>query len=243
VKIKFAIKLLNCNKIPSTYRKNFVSLIKEAFVKSENNNIRELNKTNNQKPFTFSVKFKLINVGKDQLELKENVFDFYFSTSEYLILISVYNFILKNLDSYNIFPNCKNILIRPTLIPQIKIDKSTAVFKTLSPIVVRDMINKNGDRTLKFNDIGFENNLKLSIKSSIKTFTKNDIDHNSIDIKILKMKADNINNYGNNKNLYGLYANSGLIEVNLQPDYLQLLYDIGIGAKRSQGFGMVEKIL
>lgn len=243
MKTKFTIKLLGCNKIPAMYRKNFVSLIKEAFVRSENSSLKYMNTSTNQKPFTFSVKFKLTNSGSDQLELKDNLFDFYFSTNDYLILISVYNFILNNLNSYNIFPNCNNTLIKPMLLPQIKINKNSVVFKTLSPIVVRDMANKNGDRTLKFSDEGFENNLKLSIKSSIKTFISKDIDHNSIDIKILKMKADNINNYGNNKNLYGLYANSGLIEINLKSEYLQLLYDIGIGAKRSQGFGMVEKVL
>ncbi|MGB9763348.1 MAG: CRISPR-associated endoribonuclease Cas6 [Minisyncoccia bacterium] len=241
--VKFRIKLLDCTKITTNYRKNFVSLIKEAFNRSGNEKLKNLNTITKQKPFTFSVKFSVKNSNDNQLELEDSVFDFYFSTNDYLILMSVYNFIISHLNDYNIFANCKNILVKVMLLNKPTIDKDSVVFKTLSPIVVRDMINKNGDRTLKFSDEGFIYNLKLSIKSQIKAFMCQDVDQNSIGIKVLKMKTDNINSFGNNKNSYGLYANSGLLELNLKSEYLQLLYDIGVGAKRSQGFGMLEKIL
>ncbi|OSS41514.1 CRISPR-associated protein, TM1814 family [Desulfurella amilsii] len=241
--VRFKISLLNCTKIPATYRKNFVSLIKEAFNQSGNKEIKDLNLSAKPKPFTFSLKFLIKNFSDGQLELKDNVFDFYFSTNDYLILMSVYNFMISRLSTYNIFQNCKNTLIKAMLLSKAKIDKDYVVFKTLSPIVVRDMINKNGNKTLKFSDEKFVDNLQLSIKSLIKTFKNQYIDQSSIFIKVLKMKSDNINSFGSNKNLYGLYVNSGLIELSLKSEYLQLLYDIGIGAKRSQGFGMVEKIL
>lgn len=241
--VRFKIRLLNCTKITTSYRKNFVSLIKESFNQSKDEKIKNLNTSTKQKPFTFSVQFPVKNSNGNQLELNSNTFDFYFSTNDYLILMSVYNFIITHLNTYNIFSDCKNTLIKATLMNKSKIDKDCLVFKTLSPIVVRDMIHKNGDKTLKFSDENFIDNLKLSIKSLVKTFTNQDIDQNDIGIKILKMKTDNINSFGNNKNLYGLYANSGLVELSLNQQYLQLLYDIGVGAKRSQGFGMLEKVL
>jgi CRISPR-associated endoribonuclease Cas6 len=235
--------LIDCTKITTNYRKNFVSLIKEAFNYSDNEELKKLNTIKKQKPYTFSVKFYVKNSNDCQLELIDTTLDFYFSTNDYLILMSVYNFMIKRLNNYNIFPNCKNVLVKAMLLNKSKIDKDSVVFKTLSPIVVRDMINKNGNKTLKFTDEDFINNLKLSIKSQVKAFLSQDIEQNSIDIRVLKMKADNINSFGNNKNFYGLYANSGLIELNLKPEYLQLLYDIGVAAKRSQGFGMLEKVL
>ncbi len=241
--VRFKIRLIDCTKVTVNYRKNFVSLIKEAFNRSPDEKIKNLNTTTKQKPFTFSVKFPVKSSNESQLELSDNTFDFYFSTNDYLILMTVYNFFISHLKSYNIFPNCKNALVKSMLINKAKIDKDTVVFKTLSPIVVRDMINKNGNKTLKFSDEGFIDNLKLSTKSLIKAFANQDIDQNKIGIKILKMKVDNINSFGNNKNFYGLYANSGLIEFSMAKEYLQLLYDVGVGAKRSQGFGMLEKVL
>ncbi|WP_291491862.1 hypothetical protein, partial [Desulfurella sp.] len=59
--VKFRIKLLDCTKITTNYRKNFVSLIKEAFNQSGNEKLKNLNTITKQKPFTFSVKFSVKN--------------------------------------------------------------------------------------------------------------------------------------------------------------------------------------
>jgi CRISPR-associated endoribonuclease Cas6 len=37
-------------------------------------------------------------------------------------------------------------------------------------------------------------------------------------------------------------TNKGIIEIAANPEILQLLYDVGIGVRRSQGFGMLEII-
>ena len=37
-------------------------------------------------------------------------------------------------------------------------------------------------------------------------------------------------------------CNKGIIEIEAEPDVLNLLNNIGIGVRRSQGFGMVELI-
>jgi len=239
--IKFKIKLLDCNSIPVTYRKNFVALLKESFNNSEDKEIKNLNSSTKQKPFTFSTKFSIKNYSDGKLELKDNIFEFYFSTNDYLIAMSVYNFMLKHLNTYNIFAGCKNLLIGKFLLKGDQITKACAVFKTLSPILVRDL--NNGDKTLDYKDENFINSLKTSIKSMIKTFKNQDIDLDNIFIEILDMKSRVINNFGNNKTQYSVCGNSGLIKMCTKVEYLQLLLDLGIGAKRSQGFGMVEKVL
>ena len=239
--LKFKIKLLDCSSIPATYRKNFVALIKEAFNNSEDEEIKNLNSSTKQKPFTFSTKFSIANHNNSKLELKDNIFEFYFSTNDYLIAMAVYNFMLKHLNTYNIFAGCKNLLIGKDLLKSGQITKDCAVFKTLSPILVRDI--NNGDRTLDYKDENFINSLKNSIKSMIKTFKNQDIDLDNIFIETLDMKSGVINSFGNNKTQYSVCGNSGLIKICTKSDYLQLLLDLGIGAKRSQGFGMVEKVL
>ena len=52
----------------------------------------------------------------------------------------------------------------------------------------------------------------------------------------VKCKASIINHYG------GETGTSGIIKIKVPIDVLQLIYDAGLGAKRSQGFGMLEVV-
>ena len=48
------------------------------------------------------------------------------------------------------------------------------------------------------------------------------------------MKSDIVSLYG------GEIGNSGIFMLEAPKEVIKLVYDIGLGAKRSQGFGMIE---
>ncbi len=52
----------------------------------------------------------------------------------------------------------------------------------------------------------------------------------------MKCEADIIKNYG------GEIGTSGIIKIKAPAEVLQLVYDAGPGAKRSQGVGMLEVV-
>lgn len=243
LRIVFKIALIGCDKIPTTYRKNIVALLKEALKNSGNPALATINSDAKQKPFTFSLRFDILESKGGHIVLAGDVFELYFSTYDYAILTAVYNYLLRSLDGYAIFGgNSKNRLINASLLPSKEIRGEKALLKTLSPILVRDMANKEGDRTLRWDEAGFVENLRLSIKSTIKAFLDEEIDPETVGIKIAQMKSDNIMSYGNGKKSYGIYGNTGILEITAKSEHLQLLYDVGIGGKRSQGFGMMEVV-
>jgi len=241
LRIAFKIALTGYKTVPATYRKNIVALLKEALKNSADIDLMGMNSETKQKPFTFSLRFDVLESKDGNLKLASDEFDLYFSTNNYAVFTAVYNYILGSLDRYSIFGGgLTNILLNTSLLPPKELRDDSVVFETLSPILVRDMRNKNGDKTLRWDEDGFVENLALSIKSTIKAFIGDEISPPDLDIKIIQMKSDNIMSYGDNKKSYGVYGNSGLLEISTKKEYLQLLYDVGVGGKRSQGFGMVE---
>ncbi|HOK38404.1 MAG TPA: CRISPR-associated endoribonuclease Cas6 [Bacteroidales bacterium] len=109
----------------------------------------------------------------------------------------------------------------------------TKIFKTLSPILV----NKKGDN-LKFlcpKDAVFQEALNFSVKEVCSHFLN--IVNPEFDIKFIKHQKMVITHF----NQY-MTTNKGIIEIAANPEILQLLYDVGIGVRRSQGFGMLEII-
>lgn len=82
--------------IPSTYRSNLLSLIKESFkLSSPNDDFFSFNYNQPvRKLFTFSV-YMRVEKKFGKLVLKENFVKFFFSTSDYEFLFRCYNGLLK----------------------------------------------------------------------------------------------------------------------------------------------------
>ncbi len=142
--------------------------------------------------------------------------------------------------------------------------KDVLSFKTLSPFLVRDLSdgdyyiypeNVNFNQQLKYakkvNIEEFVRVLKISLTSLIKNFDSN-FDENNIktqdiiDIKLKDLKPSPIIHGSNNENKkvfkMTFPALKGLLNITSKPEYLKLIYDLGIGARRSEGFGMLEVV-
>ncbi len=153
------------------------------------------------------------------------------------------------------------------LLPVRKIESEQVTFKTLSPFILRSL--EDGDyyivpegltsKDFKYKkevDMQyFKKAMKLSIVSlSKKYLTMNeDLSEQKLDQNLDKdilLDFENLRvapvKHGskNPDHPYDITLPSlnGLIKVKAKKEILQLLYDIGIGARRSEGFGMLEVV-
>jgi len=125
---------------------------------------------------------------------------------------------------------------------------SEAVFKTCSPIIVRntDASGKSwGYITSEAPE--FEDKLYHSVKSMCKVLLEGtpELKRNDFSAGWIRSSIVRMNHYRNKdasqdskKEL--IEATTGAIKIKAPANVLQLIYDAGIGAKRSQGFGMLE---
>jgi CRISPR-associated endoribonuclease Cas6 len=237
-------------------------MIKEAFKLSGEDGETFLNEyfsSNKMKPYTFSVYLPIKEIKEDKFVLQDDNFLFNFSSSDYEFLMRIYNGLLKIKNGFELFND--QISVEKFNL-QIKPDytfKDKILFKTLSPFLVRDL--KDGDYYLlpegllkdkKFkyakesNKEEFIEALRKSIINLAQEYLKEKFDEkNEIAINILweTLKLSPVA-HSSNKSKFSITLPSirGCIEISAQSELLKLIYDAGIGARRSEGFGMLEVV-
>src|ERR1700754_2981190 len=212
--------------IPRDYRRGFASLLKAALQKS-NPSLYErwYSVLHVLKPFTFSIYFPKLsgqegenfNVG-DQAILD-------FSTSSYELGTYLYNGLLM-LRTFPLFSNklmLSNISLRRVSV----VSKDTVVFKTFSPVLINS--KGNPDWYLLPGQDGFDEGLRFAVREISRTFLKTESD--SIGFKSINTNRKVVRHY--NINMQGIV---GVFELHSQPEVLNLIHQIGLGVRRSQGF-------
>lgn len=218
--------------IPRDYRSGFISLFKEALNHSKPELKTQYYDNYTLKPFTFSTYFpemkgnagKNFNVGEI---VKINL-----STCSMELATHLYNGFTK----IRSFPFFDNILYfeRVTLRRQEKILSEKTVFKTASPVLISNL--GSSDRFLLPGEDGFLEGLDFSVAEISKTFLCRE-DEPAIEFVPIKITRKVIWHYNQHRSSFtGVFALNGDIDV------LQLIYDVGLGVRRSQGFGMLEVI-
>jgi len=234
VRINFDFELVSgSGNIPLDYRRGFMSMLKSAIEKSNENLFKILyTGPHKLKPFTFSAYFPELGKSetKDKIKIGKYI-KLNFSTNSYEILTCVYNGILKN-RTFPLFQN-EIVLKRTFLQPRSRIKSNDVIFKTMSPV----LINNKGD-SLKYltpDDNKFSEGLKFCIDEMLKTFLNGS--RNEYKIEFTDWKRKVVSHY--NQNMTGV---TGIIKAEGNADFLNLIYDIGLGVRRSQGFGMLEVV-
>jgi len=230
-------------------------MIKEAFRQSgsDGENFFELWYSSNKiKPFTFSAYFPIKRENEKQ-RLNGEFFNVFFSTNDYEFLMRIFNG-LKNIGNYNLFGQKIKEVKHFFLAPEKRFDKDTLIFKTVSPFLVRD--TEDGDYYLAPDKLLSGKNfkyakatdehclisaLKKNIVSLVKKYLNIVYDENNLAIDLEKNSLSPAKHgSGESKFIMTLPAMKGSIKIKAHPEVLKLLYDIGIGARRSEGFGMLE---
>src|SRR4030042_5193633 len=147
---------INNPELPIDYRSGFISLLKASFEMARKDTYLKLYEANTLKPFTFSVYFgNKSKVKNNMVFLNTERFILNFSTASFELGTYFYNGLLKIRKDLRQFPlfEARITLENVEMRREIQIKEDTVVFKTLSPFLVRDYMDKN--KYLKPTDEGF----------------------------------------------------------------------------------------
>ncbi|BAI81696.1 CRISPR-associated protein Cas6 (plasmid) [Deferribacter desulfuricans SSM1] len=129
------------------------------------------------------------------------------------------------------------------VLPQPEITNKCLI-NTLSPITVYRTLENKKYHYYNPNDIDFNVLVKNNIKKKYALLTNtiiNDFDFNMKNIKYKKIITKYIKKPKINKDFI-IEAYDGIFEIETEPEILKTIYDVGLGAKNSQGFGMFSII-
>ena len=242
MRISFLFQLRE-NNLPKDYRKGFASIIKHAISKADPQlyNIYYTGKYK-IKPFTFSVYF----FQKPELQNDEFIVGnraiLNISTNDYRFASQLYNGMLSILNVHYPLFNNQITLQSLNIHPLKKIQQDEITFKTIDLILVTnknchvDIDGNQYDLYLSPDLDGFDEGLRFLVKETVKRF----LDYNGdflFEYELLENTIKTIPIWHYNQWNKGIKCK---IRIKSHPKILQLLYDIGIGARRSQGFGMLE---
>ena len=240
--MRFALEFEFVNAdIPLDYRRKFLSFFKKAFENYDKEVFEQLFGEGriSTKPYTFSVYLGQVKFERDYISFKEHkkaVLNFSTSDAAYGILF--YNSMLK---MHNVlYPVEKNsmTLRRISLVKEHVIAGSRIVVRTLSPVIAREHKKERKiDNYFIASEEGFEKVLKENIEQGSKEFFDFDIHEDLMELKVIpvEVRDTKILHYG-----HKFFGSIGRFVLEGKPYLLDYLVKAGMGARRSQGFGMIE---
>lgn len=226
--------------LPKDYRSGFMSLIKKAIQEAHPLLFEEYYMRRKLKPFTFSVYFPRMKGSENGSIRVGSEVRLNFSTSSLELATHLYNgFRSEKIKSFPLFQNLitrKDINLRRTE----DIRTSEVVFKTASSVLV----NNKGDshRYLLPGEPGFLEGLQFSINEVAREFLKR-ISDVPFEFEVFERSGERsvkrrvVSHY--NQSMSSMV---GSFTLKSEPEILQLIYDVGLGVRRSQGFGMLEVV-
>ncbi len=123
-------------------------------------------------------------------------------------------------------------VLKPT-----KVSEKT-IIKTLSPIAVYRTIEENGKKTKYFfpEHSEFQELIKENVRKKYHLITGEKLDNFTFEIK----PAGRIRKVPLKYKNFFIRASEGTFRIYTRPEILKAIYDAGLGAKNSQGFGMIQ---
>jgi len=220
------------------YRSIFMAMIKSVFMNYDPVLYTHLYGTDEQprkvnKPFTFSVRFPQYKGIEGNKMLCGNKISLLFSSDEEILVTAFYNGLRAKKkiiigENYPITFELEHI----QLLPLKRIQTNKVLFRTISPVLVNDKgsnlnylspANPEFARAFKFIIAELANNFKIPCTEEM------------INFEINVMKKLPLSHYNQTMTSW-----LGEFVLEAPANVLQLVYDTGIGVRRSQGFGMLE---
>lgn len=229
---------LSGNMITKNYRSLILSYLKNAF---QTNDIQLYKKyygrTYSLKDFCFSVYFDNPKFNQDFITLDSNQMIIKLSTMDISCGIDIYNALLKMKNKEYITSENSSLTLIDIKIENHKtITKNEIIIKMQSPLIVRTHVN-NKDRYLSYKDTDFIDCLKNSIEYTLKECTNIDLSNRNLKIMCISPKKTVVDAFGAK-----ITANLGVYKIIADVDVINAMYQLGIGSRRSEGFGMFEVI-
>lgn len=229
--------------IPVANRMMFVSLIKEALKKTNveyYNKIYNYEGKNNKqiKNFCFSVFLKDFTIESETILIRDKVI-LNISTPDYEFGINVYNGLL-NMNEF-IYKQFSLKKVKISLIKEKFASNEQMLFKTLSPICIKDKFNNFIEPENK----GYEEEINYISNIALESYRgyglKKPLHFQEVQMKKVVVK-ESIREFTKqtDKNIFYVNAYSGIFKLTGDIEDLNFIYQSGIGFRRSQGFGMIE---
>ncbi len=235
------------DKFPVSYQMLGVSLVKEALKSVDRDYYDKLyhfeaGKANKRaKDFCFSVYMRGYEKKEDVFLIKDKVV-INFSSPNYEFMVNLYNGLLK-MKSFN-YKDFDLNKVRINLVKEKSIHKRKVTFGTLSPIHIKDQNNK----ALDIKDESFVKELNYIADKTLENYRGFGLKEalHFIPSKNMKKRVvkQEIKAFRENTSKPYFYVDSYVGEFQLEGDMNDLkdIYMLGLGFKRSQGFGMIEVV-
>ncbi len=254
-------------KLPVIYRHRFMALIKEALNESDSSYRERLYPDKNSvhskvaKPFCFNVSMPSGRTAKkeniiidEDVEIEDTVFHFpdnnrlffYISSSDFEFITNLYNGLLK-IKEFKFNDEITLKLGKAFLLNEKKIEGDEVVLKTNAPILIEDKVGKP---MLPFADSlqAFNNHFNAIHDRILKDIRGEGLyrEIEFIPVNPVKLKKQVVKHTlkgfreKTGKPFMTLTCFEGCFKLKGDQRDLQMLYQIGIGLRTGQGFGMVE---
>lgn len=235
---------LEDEEIPIDYRRKIMSYLKFCIEKSNKDFYEELYGIgkNTNKDFTMSVYFvPETQVNQANILVKSKKMVLNLSTPDAFTGIQLYNALCKQKFIWYKLSDINAVrLININNEKEKTITQNTAIFNTLSPIVIRDHDKETGkDWFYTFEDKGAIEILKRNLKHELEGKFPRDISYDieKLKIEFVQMKKVIVKSYE-----FKIPCSLGVLSMEGEQYLLQYLYQRGIGGKRSLLFGMLELV-
>ena len=232
-------------KIPVANRMMFVSLIKDALCKVNQEYFDKLYKfeeKNNKKikPFSFAVMLKDFEMKGEEISIRDRMV-LNITTVDYEFGINIYNGILNT----KTFKYKDFVLerLKISLVKEKMINEEQVVFKTMSPICIKDKANN----FLAPDDLGYEEELNYIVDKALRSYRGYGLKQRLRFEKVLMKKVvvkEQIRAFSEiaGKDTFYVNAYSGIFKLSGDVEDLNFVYQSGIGFRKGQGFGMLEVV-
>lgn len=224
------------NSIPKNYRAVLLSFFKHSLSKyNEELFAKNYSEKYSIKNFCFAVYMKNSDFTGDNVKFDE--FAVNFSIADFSDGIDWYNSFVKMKNIEYPLPMNNKMTLKSVKIENHKeIKDNIILIKMLSPIAVRKVVDAKSIYYSCFDD-KFIPVLKDNILTMLSLFTE--IDKDKIPLEIVPIKPKKTVTYAFGSNIT---ANLGIYKIASDTMFLNLIYMLGIGSRRSEGFGMFEVI-
>lgn len=234
---------IKTKEIPLNYNYMLLSLIKNNLEKENPVLFKSYYEENNYdfrtKPFTYALKLENFKISSEKVSLQERCM-LTISTSDYVLGSVIYNSFV-NLKEFVYKDQYKLNIGKVTMLKEKNITSGEVVFKTMSPIAVKD---KNG-KFLNINDDKYNQELNYItdeiLKSCRGTGLKEQLKFEPVMMKkrVIKEEISKVSKM-TNKNIFYITAYEGIFKMSGNKDDLNLIYKLGLGFRRSSGCGCLE---
>lgn len=188
-----------------------------------------------QKQFTFSAYLPNAIFEQEKIEIPHKKMAITFSCRDYGFFVRMYNSFLWQ--RFKPFPLKDNTLTLKsiTLENECDIKQTPLTVNLVSPLVIRwHQREGNKDKYYTFSDEGFQDVLKVVVKNSIvdhEGLTASMVDDLTLDCVDCRVVV--VRSFGGK-----IPATLGKLRLHANAKLLKYLYDVGLGSRRGEGYGM-----